>query len=331
MASLKTLIQILADGKYHSGAELGQSLGVSRAAVWKIIQKIESDIGLTVYAVKGKGYRFEKPLELLGKSLISANLAATTKEKLSEFEIFFDIESTNQYLNKKSIEAAASGYLVLAEQQTQGQGRRGRKWVSPFGGNLYLSLLWRFQDGPAQLGCLSLLIAVAIVRALNKLGVMDAGVKWPNDIYWQNKKLAGILLEMRGEINGPSAVVIGVGINISMGTAGASTNLLKDITQPWIDLSSIINEKVDRNKFTALVINSLFDVLSAIPDKQKELLQEWQNMDVLKDKEIEVHFPDKIIHGKALGVTQQGALKIFADGKEVICHSGEVSIRRNNR
>ena len=137
--------------------------------------------------------------------------------------------------------------------------------------------------------------------------------------------MAGILLEMRVEANGPSAVVIGVGLNMAM-----SKNKIKTkITQPWIDLESIMGAKIERNYFTALVIDALFEVLNAVPDKQKELLQEWQSMDVLKGEEIEVHFADKVIQGKALGINPDGALRVLHRGKELVCHSGEVSIRRN--
>ena len=216
MISHYALLKVLSNGKYHSGAALGKQFGISRAAVWKIIQKIELTSGLTVFAVKGKGYKLQNPVELLDKDIITTHLNETTLNHLSFLEVFFDIDSTNKYLNNKSIEGAASGFVVLAEQQTKGLGRRGRTWVSPFGGNLYLSILWRTLHAPAQLGCLSLIIAVAIVRVLQKIGIKDAGVKWPNDIYCQNKKLAGILLEMRGESSGPSVIVIGVGINISM-------------------------------------------------------------------------------------------------------------------
>ena len=326
MVSVQALLQILADGKYHSGADLGQQFGISRAAIWKNIQKIEQTYGLIVFAVKGKGYRLQQPLNLLDTEIIKNHLSEKTRKQLNQFEIFFDIDSTNHYLNTKSLEAAPSAYVVMAEQQSNGQGRRGRTWISPFACNLYLSLLWRFQFGPAQLGCLSLFIAVAIVRVLNKLGVNDAGVKWPNDIYWQNKKLAGILLEMRGEANGPSAVVIGVGLNMAL---SEDEEVTKKIDQPWSDLESITGTKVDRNYFTAIVINALFEVLNAVPDKQKDLLQEWQDMDVLKGEEIEVHFADKIIQGKALGINQDGALIVLHQGKELLCHSGEVSIRRN--
>lgn len=325
MVTPQDLLKILADGKYHSGADIGRLFGVSRAAIWKVIQKLEQNYSLTVFAVKGKGYRLQQPLELLDKKNIVDNLLKKTLKQMNEFEIFFDIDSTNHYLNVKSLEGAPSAYVVLAEQQTKGQGRRGKIWTSPFACNLTLSILWRFQFGPAQLGCLSLFIAVAIVRALNKLGIKGAGVKWPNDIYWQNRKLAGILLEMRGEANGPSAVVIGVGLNMAM-----SKNKIKTkITQPWIDLESIMGTKIERNYFTALVIDALFEVLNTVPDKQKELLEEWQSMDVLKGEEIEVHFADKVIQGKALGINPDGALRVLYQGKELVCHSGEVSIRRN--
>lgn len=320
------LINVLADGKYHSGTELGDLFGMSRAAISKNISKLEALYGLTVFAVKGKGYRLKYPLDLLDENLIKQNLSSNALMQLAQLDIFFDIDSTNHYLNSKSIDGAQSGYLVLAEQQTQGVGRRGKKWVSPFGRNLYLSLLWRFQSGPAQLSCLSLFIAVAVVRALKKIGINDAGVKWPNDIYWHNKKLAGILLEMRGEMSGPSTVVIGLGLNTNM-----PSNCVKDneIEQPWVDIETILDKKINRNIFTAHVINALFDVLQHIPDDHGKLLKEWQQIDILKGKEIEVVFVDKTITGKALGVNKEGVLRVEHEGHELLCHSGEVSIRRD--
>lgn len=316
------LLHQLADGKYHSGEDLGRQFNVSRAAIWKVIQKIESDYGLSIFAVRGKGYRLNQELQLLNQSLILNKLSKHTHNKISHLDVLFDIDSTNTYLNIKSLEGAANGYVVLAEQQSNGQGRRGRRWVSPFGCNLYLSVLWRFQSGPAQLGCLSLFIAVAVVRVLRQWGVEDAGVKWPNDIYWQNKKLAGILLEVRGESSGPSAVVVGVGVNIAMPTEHDDK-----ISQEWVNLESILQTKVDRNHFAALLINSLFDVLNNAVENQQSLLNEWQSMDILKNKEIEVIFADKTIQGKAFGITKEGALRVLQGSKETHCHSGDVSIR----
>lgn len=325
MASTQELIKILADGKYHSGTDLGNLFGVSRAAIAKTIQKVEKNHHLNVFAVKGKGYRLETTLELLDEAKIRQNLSTKTIEELRHFEIYFDIDSTNRYLNNKSVDGASSGYLVLAEQQTKGKGRQGRRWISPTATNLTLSLLWRFQQGAAQLGCLSLFIAVAIVRVLKKIGIDDAGVKWPNDIYWNNKKLAGILLEMRGELSGPSAVVIGIGLNISM---PATIEETKNIEQPWVDLETIVGKKIERNKFTALIINALFDVIREAAEQQSNLLDEWQQMDILKNKNIEVHFADKIIHGIGQGINRDGALIVRHNNKDIICHSGDVSIRR---
>ena len=324
MISQQALLSILADGKYHSGTDLGDIFGVSRAAVGKAIQKIELNYGLSVFAVKGKGYRLQQPLDLLNEKVIRQKLSDQTSSQLSQLEIFFDIDSTNRYLNCKSVDGAASGYLVLAEQQTKGKGRRGRTWVSPFASNLYLSLLWRFQYGPSHLGCLSLFIAVAIVRALNKAGAKDVGVKWPNDIYWKNKKLAGILLEMRGEFSGPSAVVIGVGINIAMSSVSKEA---EKIDQPWVDVETIVGKKIERNDFSVLVIEALFDVLNEIPEQENKLLKEWQQMDILKNKNVEVSFADKVIYGEALGINKDGALLVRHEGKDIICHSGDVSIR----
>ena len=325
MAISQVLIRLLADGKYHSGTELGRLFKISRAAISKNIHKIEQCYELTIFAVKGKGYRLKYPLDLLDENYIQQNLSPKTLKQLSQLEIFFDIDSTNHYLNSKSLSGAPSGYLVVAEQQTNGVGRRGKTWVSPFGCNLYLSLLWRFQYGPAQLGCLSLYVAVAVARALKKIGIDDAGVKWPNDIYWQNKKLAGILLEMRGEMSGPSAVVIGLGVNINMPANSVKEN---NIDQPWVDLKTILGKKINRNVFTAYVIDALFEVLNSVPDAHNKLLEEWQQMDILKGQNVDVVYADKTVSGKALGVNQDGVLRVQHDGQEMFCHSGEVSIRR---
>lgn len=322
MTTIEELIKILSDGKYHSGTDLGDQFGVSRAAIGKSIKKIEQSFGLSIFGVKGKGYRLSNALTLLDENVIRSSLNKQTLKQLSQLEVYFDIDSTNHYLNTKSLEGSLSGHVVLAEQQSSGQGRRGKSWVSPFGCNLYLSVLWRFQFGPAQLGCLSLFIAVAVVRVLQQLGIKDAGVKWPNDIYWQNKKLAGILLEVRGEASGPSAVVVGIGLNIAMPTEHDD-----EISQEWVNLESILQTKVDRNKFSALLINSLFDVLNNAVENQQSLLNEWQSMDILKNEEVEVIFADKTIQGKAFGITKEGALRVLHGSKETVCHSGDVSIR----
>ena len=131
---------------------------------------------------------------------------------------------------------------------------------------------------------------------------------------------------MRGEVSGPSAVVIGVGVNIAM--PQNKKVVLDSIDQPWVDLESILAKTVERNSFIAFVINELFDILNEFPRQQKNLLEEWQQLDILKGELVEVIFPDNIVEGVALGITPEGALRVQHQGKEMICHSGEVSIRR---
>jgi len=324
MSSYEKILVTLADGKYHSGQELGELLGISRAAVWKGIQKLSNDYGIEIFSVKGKGYRFAKPVELLDAKLIRASLPATIANQVTQIDVFKSIDSTNQYLMEKSLGKSASGTVVLAETQTAGRGRRGKKWVSPFGRNLYLSVMWRFTQGPAQLACLSLVIAVAIVRVLHQMGIVEAGVKWPNDIYWRDKKLAGILLEMRGESDGPSVVVAGVGINVAMPLDEGQA-----IEQPWTDLESVLQASVKRNELAANLISEIVSVFNHLKDDSQPLLDEWKQMDILKDNMVEVVLPDKVIHGRANGITEMGALRVLVDGKEMIYHSGEVSIRRD--
>jgi len=325
MAQAEVLLKILSDGKYHSGEELGQQFSVSRAAIWKAIQKIEQQYAVNIYAVKGKGYRLPGELDLLDKESIMSSLSNSTLNKLHELEILHAVDSTNHYLNNKSVDGASSGYIVLAEQQSKGQGRRGKAWISPFASNVYLSLLWRFPFGPAQLSCLSLFIAVAVVRSLKRLGLDDVGVKWPNDIYYKNKKIAGILLEMRGDLSGPCAVVIGVGVNVSMPKNNKEVNM---IDQPWSDIESILQQKIQRNTVTTFIIDDLFKVLSQIPENNSLLLDEWQSLDVLKDQHVEVISQEKILTGICKGINKDGALRVQHGNKEKFYHSGEVSLRR---
>ncbi len=326
MVKQEQVLQILADGSYHSGTELGQQLGVSRAAIGKIIQRLKQDTTLDIYAVRGRGYRLAAPLQLLDQASIEQQFSMPVQKQLQGFDIFLNLPSTSLYLNEKSLQGIAAPYLVLAESQSRGQGRRGKQWVSPFASNLYLSLLWRFSCGPAQLGSLSLLVALAVVQVTRALGIDGVGIKWPNDILWQGKKLAGVLLEMRGEANGPASVIIGIGLNIAMSESVRSQ--FNEIDQPWTDLQHILGKTVDRNRVTALLVNSLFEILQQLPEDQAGLLQQWEALDVLKGQQVDVHYADKVISGVAQGINAQGALRVLHNNQELICHSGEVSIRR---
>lgn len=209
----KKLLSILADGEFHSGTELADQVGVTRSAVWKQLSFL-TEIGLRHAAVSGRGYRLEKPLELLDHALISEFLDEKSRALLASLEIHEQIPSTNSYLSELVHKGAPSGVVCFAEQQTAGKGRRGRCWVSPYGNNVYVSILWRFQQGPAAISALSLAVGVAVIRTLKQYSIPGIGLKWPNDIYWRDKKLGGILIEVSGENQGPCAAVIGLGLNL---------------------------------------------------------------------------------------------------------------------
>jgi len=188
----KKILKLLADGEFHSGTELAELLGVSRSAICKQLNGL-SVLGLQHAAVSGKGYRLDRPLELLDNTQINAELTPAQQAAISVLEIHDTLPSTNTYLVEASQQGALSGFVCFAEHQTAGKGRRGRQWVSPYGSNLYLSILWRFQQGGmASTAGLSLAIGVAVIRALRAQGFSEAGLKWPNDIYCQGKKLGGI-------------------------------------------------------------------------------------------------------------------------------------------
>jgi len=210
------IITLLADGKFHSGEELGEMLALTRSAIWKALKQIAKKFNLDVYAVKGKGYRFPRSVELLQSDAIKALLSPETHSMISSFEIYSTIASTHAYLLKVVKEQSSPGRVCFAEHQSAGKGRRGREWFSPFACNIYLSYLWQSQQSLFALSGLSLVVALGIIRALEAYGLEDLTVKWPNDIYWQGKKLAGVLLDVVGEAYGSSRVVVSLGLNLEM-------------------------------------------------------------------------------------------------------------------
>ncbi|MCF6300105.1 MAG: biotin--[acetyl-CoA-carboxylase] ligase [Proteobacteria bacterium] len=189
-------------------------MGLSRAAIWKQIKGLREQWGIEIHAVSGRGYRLAHPLERLQQEEILKLLPQKTKSSLSGLEIHASIDSTNEHLMQQAAAGASTGQICLAERQTAGRGRRDREWISPYDSNIYLSIFWRFSLAPMELRGLSLAAGLAVVRALNRLGTTQVGLKWPNDILWQKQKLAGLLLEVTGENEGPSQVVLGVGLII---------------------------------------------------------------------------------------------------------------------
>lgn len=308
------LISILADGEFHSGEQLGGALGMSRAAINKHIQTVR-DWGVDIFTVPGKGYSLPHPIQLLDEAKIHSMLPA------GRVNVLPVIDSTNQYLLDR-IGELSSGDACVAEYQQAGRGRRGRKWFSPFGSNLYLSMYWKLDQGPAAAMGLSLVIGIVMAEVLQRLGAEDVRVKWPNDLYLKDRKLAGILVELTGKTGDAAQLVVGAGINLKMREPEADT-----INQGWINLQEA-GVNIDRNELTAMLLKKL---RAALLHFEKEglapFISRWRGLDNFLDRPVKLLIGDQEIHGIERGIDQQGALLLEQDGKIKPYIGGEISLR----
>jgi len=316
----KALLNLLSDGQFHSGEELARTLGLSRTAIWHLIHELET-LGLELSAVPGKGYRLSRTLELLDEDLIRAFLSEAALPLAPRLEIHDELDSTNSHLARQ---AEGSPAVCLAETQTAGRGRLGRTWLSPFGGNILMSVSWHFDDHAAIVG-LSLGVGVAVIRALKCSGVAEAGLKWPNDILWRGRKLGGILLEVSGEAHGRHAVVIGIGLNLHIPPKHG-----RNIDQAWTDLVQVSGAAVpSRNRLIASVLNELLPLLRDYAQAGlTALLDEWRAYHCLHGKPVIVHQGEHRIRGLVAGVTDAGLLVLDCEeGGRREFASGDVRLR----
>jgi BirA family biotin operon repressor/biotin-[acetyl-CoA-carboxylase] ligase len=318
------IVRQLADGELYSGEVLAERLGISRAAVWKAVHKAGEVLGVEVRSARGRGYCLAAPLELLDPRRILDAVSRDVQHRIARLEVHDDIDSTSSHLMREAQEGAPSGSLCLAERQRAGRGRRGRTWVSPFGCNVYLSLLWRYPLGPAELGGLSLAAGIAVAGALEDEGVADVALKWPNDVLWDRRKLAGLLLEVAAEATGPSLVVVGVGLNTRIGGPQAA-----EIDQPWVDLDEVLGPNgYSRNRLAARTAERLIGVLEGYGRVGLgPFLPAWERYDLHRGERVELRFGDRAIVGIHAGVTARGALRLERGGTIETYQAGEVSLR----
>lgn len=308
------LISILSDGEFHSGEQLGTELGMSRAAINKHIQTVR-DWGVDIFTVPGKGYSLPSPIQLLDEAQI---LSFLPEGRVSVLPV---IDSTNQYLLDRIV-TLSSGDACVAEYQQAGRGRRGRKWFSPFGSNLYLSMYWKLEQGPAAAMGLSLVIGIIMAEVLQKLGAADVRVKWPNDLYLKDRKLAGILVELTGKTGDAAHLVIGAGINLRMREPSADS-----IDQGWINLQEA-GVNIDRNQLTATLLTELRLALRQFEiDGLAPFISRWRSLDNFIDRPVKLLIGEQEIHGIERGIDQQGALLLEQDGVIKPYIGGEISLR----
>lgn len=309
-----TILQMLSKGSFCSGEELGKELGISRAAISKHIKGIQ-EWGIDIFRVQGRGYQLAKPIDLLNQDIIQNQVD-------NPVVLMPVIDSTNQYLLDR-VDTLESGAVCIAEYQSNGRGRRGREWISPFGSNLYLSIYWRLDAGIAAAMGLSLVVGIAIVEALEKLGLPDIKLKWPNDLYFQDRKLAGILVEMSGQAGAAANLVIGMGLNIHM------QKNTEGISQPWSCLESVAGGyPIDRNALAAKMISTLNDTLRKYEQAgMAQFVDKWNKLDNFINRPIKLIIGAREISGISRGINEQGAIIIETQQGLETYIGGEISLR----
>ena len=320
----RSLLQALSAERPISGSALARHFGVTRTAVWKHIELLRG-LGVPIHAQAGSGYRLGAAIELLDAERIRSGLSSALQESLlpSALQVHWQIDSTNSELlrNRDSLPPLA---IALAEVQTRGRGRRGRDWHMPLGGGLALSMLRRFDGSMAALAGLSIVVGIGVMRFLEALGVRQAGLKWPNDVLVDGRKLAGILVELGGDALGPCHAVIGVGINVHIDPTQAVA-----IDQAWVDLAGLAAGVLpSRNQLAASLLDHLMVTLDDFAVGGLASLQtEFSGYDLLRGRPIRVVEATRERHGIARGLNAQGALRVQDSEGEFIVDSGEVSVR----
>ncbi len=318
--SHRALLLRLCEGP-ASGAELARELGVTRSAVWKRVQALRS-AGVDVLAAPGRGYALARPVQLLDAPMLVADLSAPARAELATLEVLFETDSTNAAALREP--AASSGCQVwLAERQSAGRGRRGRTWTSPLAAHVYLSIARRFEGGVAALQGLSLAVGVAAADALHALGYARVGLKWPNDLLVDGRKLGGILVEVDGEASGPLRVVVGLGVNVAMPPVAAA-----DIDQAWCDLDSLSDARASRPQVCVALLDALLPALARFErEGLAPFLSGWARLDLLAGRPVRLLEGGRVHEGLALGIRSDGALRLQqADGERGF-HAGEASLR----
>ena len=314
-------LRTLADGRFHSGEDIARSLGRSRATLSEAL-KCAPDLGLELFSVRGKGYRLAEPIEFIDGEAVGQALGPLADR--IRLEVADEVDSTSSRLVERAATGAPSGTCLAAEWQSAGRGRRGRSWIAALGGSLTFSLLWRFERGAGHLGGLSLAVGAAVARALADCGVERVQVKWPNDVVVDFRKLAGVLVETSGEMQGPSVAVVGVGLNYRLGEQ------LEKIDQPAVDVAGCASPVPSRNLLLARTLSELVAVLEAFEDSGfAPLRSEWRSLHAYQGRRVRVMPPNEAAYeANVIDVGEDGTLVVSAGGRSVRLSSAELAAIR---
>lgn len=315
----KVLVGLLSDSRIHSGESLAQRLGISRTAVWKQIRRA-MDQGYQIETIRGKGYRLTESVDLLDCDEIRSGLPDSIVDRLC-LSVVDEVDSTNAAVIRTK---PAMGMIpvCIADSQTAGRGRRGRSWQSPAGKNLYLSLGLDFSGGFSALDGLSLVFGVALAESLEGLGLDGVQLKWPNDVYLNDSKLAGILIELQGELEeGRVQLVAGIGLNVHMTEA-------PEVDQAWTSLAKAAPERHwSRNDVAVAIISSVMAACEEFDEAGFSAFRDrWQQRDLFANRQLTASQGETA--GTGRGIDDDGSYLIEQSGGKIVAvRAGEISLR----
>jgi BirA family biotin operon repressor/biotin-[acetyl-CoA-carboxylase] ligase len=294
--------------------------------VWKQLRRLD-EYGIVLSSLPGAGYRLDQALELLCPDSIDGQLEEKNKSLLDELSIVDEIDSSNAELLRSFRPGAETSRACLAEFQTTGRGRRGRVWQSPFASGICLSVAWRFPHSMSGLGGLGLALGIAAAETLAEIGISDVQLKWPNDLVIDHRKLGGILLEARGEAEGPCMVVAGIGLNFALGESARSA-----IDQPWIDIQTAAADQAPgRNLLAGQMLNKWLSTLSEFTEEGfSPFMSKWDRYDLLRSRRLKVERAGHWLHGLGAGIDREGSLLLVTESGMQTISSGEVSVRTDD-
>ena len=323
--ALFPLLRRLSDGRFHSGQDLASAFQLSRASIFNLINQAES-MGLKVHAVRGRGYKLPEPIEWLDEAAIGECLAGALESY--NIRMLDTVASTNTELMKAALEGAPDGTVVCSEYQHAGKGRRGRQWHAVLGGSLTFSVLWRFENGLQSLSGLSLAVGLAVARTVNRHSRHTARLKWPNDVLVDYRKLAGILVEVQGDLHGAAFAVVGVGMNVRL-----NSDQRDEVDQAIVDLKEM-GVTINRNQLLAECLRELNTTLATFREHGFSALRaDWMALDAYSEKAVSLKLPDSQgVSGMAAGVDESGALLLRDPQTGIRAYSGgEISLRLDTR
>uniref|UniRef100_UPI0040472860 bifunctional biotin--[acetyl-CoA-carboxylase] ligase/biotin operon repressor BirA n=1 Tax=Shewanella sp. TaxID=50422 RepID=UPI0040472860 len=306
----RQILACLSHKVFVSGEVIAQSLSLSRAAINQHIDALK-DYGVEIYSVKGKGYKLASAISLLNETELVNNIE-------NRCFYFDEIHSTNTFMLEHASELK-SGDVCVAEFQSAGRGRRGRKWLSPYGHHIYASLFWRLNKDISHASGLSLVVGCSIVKTLQDLGVEGLGVKWPNDIYLDHKKLAGILIELRQHSDVKTELIIGFGINMSMSVEQGDL-----IDQPWSDLSVMANMPDKTDLLIKLHQQIKRDLVMFEQHGLELFLDRWNQNDLFINREITLLMAPNSVTGTCRGIDKNGAILLENEQGVAAVVGGEI-------